>query len=1115
MKQPREQIVDFLRAELVGPDPTKRFAQENGEEILVGDPPRIRYGAGVLFPQAVIADVAEDTSPAETSAQAEPDEPRSSPQISLSEADSGNADDSDEADYSVALANAFLPSALGFSCFADIPAAGFVVTVNAGRYRKADTEYEVKGEKKKGYQYERSNIFTNLSIPAGSLLGDGTCTLKKDVLLEAEKTGLGLVVISRRSPLASTHPKARLLTFTIVNNNKAAGGRAENAECFFQVSLSIKGADGDSCFVEYPENDGEPLDEDDESMRLLYRGRKTFAIGHGCAVDWDTKGERAIAIRSEILPTYEVKPIVPATFPDLRLSMFDLSDLGSENAAVRTLTSLCNKYETWIRDRRALAKELGSGLKQTADRHLNRCDLCLDRMRAGLEILQKNPKAMLSFRLANRAMLLQQLHYASPLREWKQVGKSLVIDPFRSPDLSKPPSGKGYWYPFQLAFLLMNVRPQVEPEHADRDIVDLIWFPTGGGKTEAYLALTAFTIFYRRMMHPQNAGVTVLMRYTLRLLTAQQFQRAATLICACDAIRAERTKELGEQRISIGLWVGQGLTPNRRTEAIQSLRRLVRAEENRNPFLLLRCPWCSAQMGPIQGKARRVLGYEEGGAPKTVVFRCPDGACNFGGSGTLPALVIDEDIYANPPTLLIGTVDKFALLPWRADARLLFISEGASRPPDLIVQDELHLIAGPLGSMAGHFETVIDELCCHNASGKRWHAKIIASTATIRGAREQTHSLYNRELFQFPPPGLDMADSFFAIEDTKSLGRLYVGVHASALPSHVTAQVRVFATLLQAAKSVAVKNESERDPHFTLLAYFNSLRELGHATTLVRSDITEYLSAIALRKRITGDERRFITNALELTSRVPSAEIPEALQHLERSYPNETDRPVDICLATNMISVGIDIPRLGLMAVVGQPKTTSEYIQATSRVGRSVTAPGLVVVIYHTGKPRDRSHYEHFRSYHAALYREVEPTSVTPFSAPVRERALQSLLVTLVRYLGGPANLANPQPFPSKDLLDRIRKIISERVSGVDDQEKKGTERLLNELIERWRRVQPPRYGDFGPPQKEIPLMYPAGSVPLVEWDGKSRATPTSMRNVDASCEANVLGQYPKPESIQ
>lgn len=1121
----RDQIVDFLRRELIGPDPVALYVQENGEEILLNDPPRIRYGAGVLFPQSAVVAISQDANDSEMPVGAqeelEADPSEELPEIEVTGEDSTAGDGSDAvaAEDPVSLTNAYLPSALGFSCLVELLSEELLLEVNAARYRGVQRKYVVNGEEKAGIQYEREPISETLSIPTVRLRGNGIRTYREAVQTSIPDGGLEVRILSRPRGSTSAGRESRLLTVTLINTNRSGNGRTDNENCYFQVSMRLRSANGEACFLEYPEREGEALDLEDKSMMLLYRHRKTFAVGHGCAADWEEVDGRATLVRSEVLPAYEVKPVVPTRFKDLTLSMLELSDLRDEANVVGLLSDLCDKYEDWINKRETEASSLEEKYREAASNHLGNCRRCLERMRSGIEILASDPTARLAFRLANRAMLMQQLHYAMPLREWRGgVAGKLQIDPVVFPDLENPPTGKGTWYPFQLAFILINIRSQVLPQDAERRIVDLIWFPTGGGKTEAYLGLTAFTIFLRRLLNPSNGGVTVLMRYTLRLLTSQQFQRAATLICACERIRAEMQSTLGTERVSIGLWVGggdKGLTPNKRDDAIKAFNKITKGSPE-NPFLVLRCPWCSAQFGPVDiARQRRVLGYEKQRSPMTIIFRCPDEDCPFS-SNSLPLYVIDEDVYDNAPSLLIGTVDKFAMLPWRPEARsILGIDRVDCTPPDLIIQDELHLIAGPLGSMVGHYETVIDKLCTQQRGENELAPKIVASTATICRADEQVRALYGREVFQFPPQCLRAGDSFFALEDETAPGRIYVGVHTSALPSHVTAQVRVFAALLQGTKSASVSSEAERDPYFTLIGYFNSLRELGHAATLLRADIPEYLNAMWLRKGIRGDRRRFINNALELTSRIASTEIPESLQMLERTYPQgDGERPVDVCLATNMIAVGVDVPRLGLMAVVGQPKTTSEYIQATSRVGRSSSAPGVVITIYHTGKPRDRSHYERFRSYHASLYRQVEPTSVTPFAAPVRERALHALLITLVRFLGGPENQKRPQPYPDAKLLKMIKDVILDRVSNIDPDERKSTQSLIEELLARWERVLPPRYGDFGPPQTEVPLMYPAGTQPLDAWNGKSLSTPSSMRHVDASCEAAVIGQYPRPEEV-
>ena len=723
---------------------------------------------------------------------------------------------------------------------------------------------------------------------------------------------------------------------------------------------------------------------------------------------------------------------------------------------------------------------------------------------------------------------MQQLNYSVKTRNWKfsssedpEVDEPIVDGREQGvfPDINNsdtwpvnPETGElllGKWRPFQLAFILMNLDSMQDSNHPDRLMVDLIWFPTGGGKTEAYLGLSAYTIFLKRLKNPDNSGTTVLMRYTLRLLTAQQFQRAAALICACELIRNANVPELGSERITIGLWVGESLTPTTREQARSKFRRMETSNEDENPFIILKCPSCGSQMGIVRdGTKRKIMGYRRRGSPATIVYKCENPQCHFHNEDfTLPCKVIDEDIYNQPPTLLIGTVDKFAMLTWRPEARSLFgfrESQNRIAPPELIIQDELHLISGPLGSIVGLYETMIEELCTID----NVKPKIIASSATVSRAKEQINSLYGRgtkNVTIFPPQCLLGGDSFFAYEDEKSPGRIYSGIFASALPSHATAQIRVMSSLLQAVKSVNVENEKDRDPYWTILTYFNSLRELGHAATLIRADIREYMNSIWIRKAISGNERRFINRDIELTSRITSSDIPEYLEQLSRSYPQE-QYPVDVCLATNMVSVGVDIQRLGLMVVIGQPKTTSEYIQATSRIGRSKDAPGIVFTIYNCSKPRDRSHYEHFQEYHSKIYSKVEPTSVTPFSAPARERALHSVLIGLIRYYSE-QNRDVPRPFPDEDIIDKVTQIIFNRVQLIDEEELEKTYILIEEKLKYWKNELPFIYGTFGQ-NTDIPLIYPAGSNPAEDIKQRAWPTPTSMRNVDLTCEATIISEY-------
>jgi hypothetical protein len=420
--------------------------------------------------------------------------------------------------------------------------------------------------------------------------------------------------------------------------------------------------------------------------------------------------------------------------------------------------------------------------------------------------------------------------------------------------------------------------------------------------------------------------------------------------------------------------------------------------------------------------------------------------------------------------------------------------------------------------MVGHYETVVDELCRRDMGGRSIGAKIVASTATISRAAEQVGALYNRRAALFPSQGLRAGESFFAIERSDIPGRLYVGVMGSALSSHVVAQIRTVAALLQAPALLAKPAckdlpDNLRDPYWTLMAYFNSLRELGRAATLIQADIREYLNAvwdrIGLTRNFLGDEgmnlRRFINRDEELTSRLRSSDIPATLQKLFTGLPSRNT--VDLCLATNMIQVGLDVPRLSLMTIVGQPKTASEYIQASSRVGRDKDKPGLVVTNFNPFKPRDRSHFESFRSYHENVYRHVEPTSVTPFAIPVSERAIHALAVTLARFKD-PSLLNSPQAGVKQSTRDMIRQIIGRRVNSVSPEDAQIALEKLDEFLDQWNRFRPQSYGDFFGGDQNEPLLWPAGKArPHDDWLSM-KPTMSSMRNVDAESEAMLIRQY-------
>jgi hypothetical protein len=1212
----RRWLLDRLRAEIIGPDLPQdhgaiplelgqetvfkswdawRLAkiQPGGEEILWQDPPIKRYGAGVLFPVGITEQrhLAEDanTTPLE-GGEVDPVTDARADEI-LEEklrkktGTSSLVDDSDS--HEVTLANAYRPSALGISFLANLNAESDLmqVTVSFAQYIRQSALISRQPDDE-GEPFKRELWFR---LPGKTPEGvDPVITVPHDNLLKTgrieaaipghEEKGLRVVVVSRASP---DDEQARLITVCLVNNEEKDAGRLDE-RCFFQCGIRVSGGSKTRWILPYPEPESASEDPcaEENITRLLYRDRQTYAIGHGCGADWESArslegpASRVSYVQTDCLPEFETQAmsadIKDADGSDLRVSMRKLAGLDPDDDGFGDLERLTKSYSDWLQGLQNLddikavidgvpRPPIPGDLKETARELLSRCNRCLRRIERGLAFLRKGDQnsliAVTAFRLMNKAMLVSQLRASREARTptWDAAVGRIVWDRIlEDPDPKDPHTSKGYWRPFQIAFILMSLPGICDPEEPERSEVDLIWFPTGGGKTEAYLGLTAFTLIFNRLSGRRPGGADILMRYTLRLLTAQQFQRAGLLFCSLERVRLDHLDEipaLGREEFRIGMWVGGQATPNSRANATRALRNLQKDPQyGENPFVLLKCPWCNGRFGPVmhppgasqeKGKGRgkpgqdqkTVYGYKNRFLPgcrkQTVVFQCDDIDCEYS-NRPLPIVVIDEDIYDNPPSLVIATVDKFAMLAWKPDIRrLLGIDDNGERigaPPSLIIQDELHLISGPLGSMVGAYETVIDELCTdQQATGATLAPKIIASTATISRAEEQVLCLYARpHVNLFPPSGLEAGDSFFAREardgdGALAPGRLYAGVMAPAHGSQQTTQARVFAALLQYPVIMqAGADEAEtRDPWWTLLAFFNSLRELGGAATLLVADTCDYLRVIIDRHGFSYKLKRQLINVEELTSRIRSDQIPLAIQKLEAPFSRDSKGhvrdTVEACLASNIIEVGVDIDRLSLMTIVGQPKTTSQYIQVSSRIGRKLDAPGLVVITYSQSKPRDRSHYERFRSYHDRLYAQVEPTSVTPFSPPAVDRALHGVLVSAVRQLTPPDVARVPRPcpvIPGTAIRSSVERMFDDRVQQIDPAERDSVMDTLARRFREWQAWNPKEYGRFGPPPPDPPLMYPAGSTGPVEWKGHSWPTLTSLRDVDASCEAEVTRYY-------
>lgn len=953
-----------------------------------------------------------------------------------------------------------------------------------------------------------------------------------------------------------------------------ASRRNEEAERYLhQAVLEVEGSGEPHALRRRPVL-GRRLEDEREERHAALRFRRQieFAVGHGTAVEVlepDTEKGHAQGVRTTCFPRYGVR-LQASPDPDetegaagLVTDMGDLAALedGKFDEALRPLT---RAYEIWIKERRRRldAGEDGlAGHERAAQEALEDCEAALARIREGIRLLDEDPMAAECFRFANDAMRRQRIR--------SEVARRVVAG---EPPMTTDPPAR--WRLFQLGFLLMNLTSLASLDHPDRrrgGRADLLWFPTGGGKTEAYLGVAAFAMAMRRRRGPQEGrpgdrGVAVLMRYTLRLLTIQQFQRAATLICACEEIRKEKRSEgdasLGETPFSIGLWVGKKTTPNTTNQsfdAVSVLKGAWRATRSGSPVQLAHCPWCGHAIDP---KSQAVEVQKAAGRTR-IACGDPTGACPFsfmapGESPGLPVMTVDEEIYRRLPTLLLATVDKLAQLPWQGASGQLFgrvekhcprhgyygpsiedasshkagkglpavNSEGSPylQPPDLVIQDELHLISGPLGSLVGLYEAAVDELSAWEVDGKEVRPKIIASTATIRRAEDQGRALFARSVHVFPPPGVDADDSFFAHTPEDARDRSYVGICAPGV-RQVSVLLRVYAAFLSASQRLAEDygggtGATAADPWMTLVGYFNSLRDLGGMRRVVEDRVPSLLWSMPRR----GLARRSTPKVEELTSRLESTRIPGVLANLERPVPAERvkgakgPRPIDVLLATNMISVGVDVNRLGLMVVAGQPRATAEYIQATSRVGRH--HPGIVCTVYNWTRPRDLSHYESFSHYHATFYRQVEATSVTPFAPGALDRGLPGVLVGMVRQLGLDLNENGRAQDVTldHDLVRRATQALLRRAEAATDdaQLARDLEDQIKALMDRWlHRVNTRKAGD----QVGYRPVKDGDTRPLLTAPGLGDESPglacmTSLRDVEPDIPLFFDHRAPREEDL-
>ena len=1016
LNEQRKKFVELTKKQLIG--------VELKDDLLVGQKPLDRFFTGFLFPIMESEDGLDGD-------------------LEEEEYSESNQDDKKLEIESTKKTKRYMPpSSAGFSFFISGENINLRIDYNAVQYQRKNVKD----------QFNQKYVSPNWQK---NTLDDGK---EVEFSLNGEKQYKVFDGRARIDALWRPYSDGFIVTITISNNQKINNTenakqyiKEQNEKTLFEIYFK--------CIVEsgnvdvYPSKNKALLSVEEKEIELRYKDLHIYAVGHGTAVDWKRNKQQKMEIWTDFIPTVEVPQVTADTGGKSdRVLEFDfLKNCTGDNSVIPELENFVNAYESWISNQDIKANQEEEEDKQTARKIVKNLVITKKRMQEGVELLRNDDYARLSFSTANEAMLKQWIS--------GDVNKGLVKD-----------VSSYRWRPFQLAFILMTLESATNENSDFRDTLDLIWFPTGGGKTEAYLGLMAFLFIYRRLKYPSSSGGTItIMRYTLRLLTSQQFLRASKVICALELIRQKQSNKFGSEPFSIGLWVGSASSPNTYNQVKKILE-----DKKFSKLVLSSCPWCNSNFTEANYKS----------SADSFHFTCNNENCDFGNvkNNIIPCNVVDEALYQKPPSLLIATVDKFARLAWEERAGSFFGNNG-NRPPELIIQDELHLISSALGSIVGLYEVAIDTVLV--SRGMR--AKYIASTATIKNAAKQVKTLFAREMAIFPPPGLRYDDSYFAktVPLEQKAGRLYVGYLAPLLNRQHC--LEPLAGVLLSNPIKLFKDDVQfMDKWWTQIVYHGSLKGVGNSRTLYQSGVNSYLNKFTLehmRKDIDNHSPNFLNDSnfksisdfkkikdkelkaivdqylpvrdigvKTLTSNQTAEENAQIFAALAKD--KDDIESVDVALATNMISVGLDVSRLALMIINGQPLTTAEYIQASSRVGRGET-PGIVFVNYYKTHARSLSHYENFRSYHDSFYRFVEPSSLTPFTFQARSRALHAALVIAIRH-SGIGMLQNDMAGNFDKDNDLIKKVMKEMkircklAIGNKKEMIKKTDRHINTLISEW-----------------------------------------------------------------
>ncbi|WP_404786905.1 helicase-related protein [Altericista sp. CCNU0014] len=765
-------------------------------------------------------------------------------------------------------------------------------------------------------------------------------------------------------------------------------------------------------------------------LELAPRGfrynRDLWGRGFNCAVE----REDADVFKTTHTPIYTQMRYETQTNPPARFS-----DLASDPIPVlRTIVTEMEAYRQQWEDKRqnyiATNPNWEAEFGNEFDQDFQQYEGEIRRFRRGCELIRTNPDVKLAFQLTSES--------------FRRLGDN--------PRLEKR---KESWRLFQIVFLISQIpgiaalTDSKSRDVAEREMVDIIYFPTGGGKTEAYLGTIVFHCFFDRL-RGKTAGVTAWTRFPLRLLTLQQTQRMADVIGVADLVRREQqdTRLSGGDidKFAVGYFVGAEATPN---ELVSPTYRYANPKNS--------VSWSQANDANARQRWKRVIScpscrtstVQVDFDPNSVriIHRCTQPCCAFP-NGEIPIYVIDNEVYRYLPCVVVGTIDKLASLGNQRKLSQVFgqvdgrctlhhyykgkccqkdCSGGQllrpGRPqglsgPTLFVQDELHLLKEGLGTFDGHYETFTQQLQ-QEFDLSSPTLKVIASSATIEAFKRQVKHLYGRDEARiFPGLGPNLQESFYA-QTRDYPSRLFVGIlpHNKTIFNTILELIEFYHRETHYLKSLQT---SEPNPYGGRLNPGSS--EWHHLMDFYITSLTYFLAnreLDSIRVDLDGDVNPNLQPDLELeisqlTGGTSTDEVTRILEKLEQT--GTSNLTADTVLATSMISHGVDVDRFNGMIFYGMPRQNAEYIQASSRVGRSHV--GIVFNCLHPARERDQSHYTYFVKFHEFLGQLVEPVAINRWAKFSVNRTLPGLFMgVLLQLIANRSGINNPNSYYMLDFV--------------------------------------------------------------------------------------------------